>query len=79
MAYSESHLIPLILKAAKDERENIAIYGCDYPTPDGTCIRDYVHVEDLAEAHVLALQHLLDDGKARYLIAAMAMVFQCVK
>lgn len=59
----ESHLIPLILKTAKGERENIKIFGSDYPTPDGTCVRDYVHVEDLADAHVLGLQYLLDGGK----------------
>lgn len=58
----ESHLIPLILQAAKGERENVKIYGSDYPTPDGTCIRDYIHVEDLAEVHVLSLKYLLDGG-----------------
>jgi UDP-arabinose 4-epimerase len=51
----ETHLIPLILKAAGGERANISIFGTDYPTPDGTCIRDYVHVCDIAEAHVKAL------------------------
>jgi UDP-glucose 4-epimerase len=60
----ESHLIPLILKTAKRERKDIKIYGNDYPTPDGTCVRDYIHVEDLANAHVLALQYLLDGGKS---------------
>ncbi len=60
----ESHLIPLILKAAKGERENIKIYGSDYPTPDGTCVRDYIHVEDLADAHLLALNYLLDGGRS---------------
>jgi len=58
----ESHLIPLTLKAAKGERRNIAVYGTDYPTPDGTCIRDYVHVTDLADAHILALGYLLKQG-----------------
>jgi len=54
----ESHLIPLILDVALGRREKIRIYGTDYPTPDGTCIRDYIHVRDLADAHVLALQAL---------------------
>lgn len=60
----ESHLIPLILKTAKREREHIKLYGSDYPTPDGTCIRDYIHVEDLAGAHVVALNYLLDGGQS---------------
>lgn len=54
----ESHLIPLILDAAIGKREDIKIFGTDYDTPDGTCIRDYIHVTDLADAHVLALQYL---------------------
>jgi len=56
----ESHLIPLILDAAIGKREDIKIFGTDYPTPDGTCVRDYIHVTDLAQAHILALQYLLD-------------------
>jgi len=52
----ESHLIPIILEVAQGKRERIMIYGDDYPTPDGTCIRDYIHVTDLAQAHLLALQ-----------------------
>lgn len=60
----ESHLIPLVIKVALGQRENIKIFGTDYPTPDGTCIRDYVHVIDLAEAHILALEALAD-GKSR--------------
>jgi UDP-glucose 4-epimerase len=54
----ESHLIPLILDVALGRRENIKIFGQDYPTPDGTCIRDYIHVQDLAEAHLLAFEAL---------------------
>lgn len=55
----ETHLVPLVLAAALGERESITIYGEDYPTADGTCIRDYVHVWDLAQAHLLALRRLL--------------------
>ena len=60
----ESHLIPLVLQAASGRRTHIAIYGDDYPTPDGTCIRDYIHVWDLCSAHLLALEHLLADGES---------------
>ncbi len=56
----ETHLIPLVLKAIKGERANIKIFGTDYDTPDGTCLRDYIHVEDLALAHRLALEKLDD-------------------
>ncbi len=55
----ETHLIPLTIQAALGEREHIEIYGTDYPTPDGTALRDYIHVSDLANVHVRALQHLL--------------------
>jgi UDP-arabinose 4-epimerase len=58
----ETHLIPLVLDAALGRRAAIDIFGTDYPTPDGTAIRDYIHVHDLAEAHVLALAHLLQGG-----------------
>lgn len=53
----ETHLIPIMLQVACGEREQVQIYGTDYPTPDGTCVRDYIHVTDLAQAHVLALEH----------------------
>ncbi len=58
----EPHLIPNVLRAAMGRNTAVTIHGDDYPTPDGTCIRDYVHVSDLAAAHVLALQHLLAGG-----------------
>ncbi|WP_436788917.1 UDP-glucose 4-epimerase GalE [Yinghuangia sp. YIM S10712] len=51
----ETHLIPLVLQVAQGRREHIAVYGTDWPTPDGTCVRDYIHVADLARAHLLAL------------------------
>ncbi|MGL4463433.1 MAG: NAD-dependent epimerase/dehydratase family protein, partial [Planctomycetia bacterium] len=58
----ESHLIPLALQAAAGLRPRLSIFGDDYPTPDGTCVRDYVHVEDLASAHVAAAEHLHRGG-----------------
>jgi UDP-arabinose 4-epimerase len=58
----ETHLIPLVLDAASGRRPAVTVFGTDYPSPDGTAIRDYVHVSDLARGHVLALQHLLDGG-----------------
>jgi len=54
----ETHLIPLVLQAASGRREAITVFGRDYPTPDGTCIRDYIHVDDLCEAHLIALRAL---------------------
>jgi UDP-glucose 4-epimerase len=54
----ESHLIPLVIDAALGRRPELAVYGNDYATPDGTCVRDYVHVTDLADAHLLALSRL---------------------
>lgn len=61
----ETHLIPLVLQVAMGQRETITVFGDDYDTPDGTCIRDYIHVLDLAEAHVLALE-ALDQGSRTY-------------
>ena len=58
----ETHLIPLILKVAAGLQNNIRIFGSDYPTPDGTCIRDYIHVSDLTQAHMLALEYLMSGG-----------------
>ncbi|MFF0147426.1 UDP-glucose 4-epimerase [Amycolatopsis sulphurea] len=52
----ESHLIPIVLQVAAGERDRLKLYGTDYPTPDGTCVRDYIHVSDLADAHLLALE-----------------------
>ncbi|BBI35291.1 UDP-glucose 4-epimerase GalE [Cohnella abietis] len=54
----ESHLVPLVLQVALGQREHISVFGEDYPTEDGTCIRDYIHVSDLADAHILALERL---------------------
>ncbi|MCI9542317.1 MAG: UDP-glucose 4-epimerase GalE [Lachnospiraceae bacterium] len=60
----ETHLIPLILDAASGKRESISIFGTDYPTKDGTCIRDYIHVSDLADAHIRALEYLKQGGES---------------
>ncbi len=60
----ETHLIPLILQVPLGKRDHITIFGDDYPTPDGTCIRDYIHVLDLADAHILALNYLRNGGKS---------------
>jgi len=62
--HPETHLIPLILQTALGQRESISIFGTDYPTPDGTCIRDYIHVNDLADAHILGLEYLLNGGES---------------
>lgn len=62
----ESHLIPLVLQVAQGKREFISIFGIDYPTPDGSCIRDYIHVSDLASAHVLALAALASHSRLIY-------------
>ena len=61
---NETHLIPLILQVPMGKREHITVYGDDYPTKDGTCIRDYIHVEDLAKAHILALEYLRNGGES---------------
>ena len=58
----ETHLIPRALRSAAGSLDHLTIFGEDYPTPDGTCLRDYIHVTDLARAHVLAVEHLLDGG-----------------
>jgi len=55
----ETHLIPIILQVALGQRESVSVFGTDYPTPDGTCIRDYIHVEDLADAHIRALERIV--------------------
>lgn len=62
----ESHLIPLIIQAAMGKKPNINIHGADYPTPDGTCIRDYIHIEDLCAAHLLALKKLDEKNQLVY-------------
>lgn len=62
----ETHLIPLVLQVALGQREEIQIFGVDYPTPDGTCIRDYIHIADLVQAHVLALDALESENKLVY-------------
>jgi UDP-glucose 4-epimerase len=61
----ESHLIPLTIQAAMGKRSDIKIFGTDYPTPDGTCVRDYIHIDDLCRAHLLALNKL---GKSKEII-----------
>lgn len=60
----ETHLIPLALKTALGVNDHLKIFGEDYPTPDGTCVRDFIHVDDLAEAHILGLEYLVDTGKS---------------
>ncbi|MBQ3654905.1 MAG: UDP-glucose 4-epimerase GalE [Synergistaceae bacterium] len=61
---TETHLVPLILQVPLGKRKFITVYGTDYPTKDGTCIRDYIHVEDLAKAHILALEYLRNGGES---------------
>ncbi|MFO0864447.1 MAG: UDP-glucose 4-epimerase GalE [Gemmataceae bacterium] len=62
----ETHLIPIAIQAAMGQRKNLQIFGTDYPTDDGTCIRDYIHVDDLAEAHLLALENLKPGESLKY-------------
>jgi len=62
--HPETHLIPLVIEAAMGFRQEISIFGTDYPTKDGTCIRDYIHVMDLADAHIRALQYLMDKNRS---------------
>lgn len=64
--HPESHLIPLILQVPLGKRDHITIFGTDYPTPDGTCIRDYIHVLDLADAHICALNYLRGGGASNF-------------
>ena len=64
--HPESHLIPLALQVALGQRAKLSIFGTDYPTPDGTCVRDYVHISDLATAHLLVLEALKKNGKLIY-------------
>jgi len=61
----ETHLIPLVLQAASGRRENITVFGTDYDTPDGTCVRDYIHINDLCTAHLLGLEYLIDGGESK--------------
>jgi UDP-glucose 4-epimerase len=61
----ETHLIPLVIRAVLEDSYTIGIFGTDYNTPDGTCIRDYIHVNDLASAHILALENLLKENRTK--------------
>jgi UDP-glucose 4-epimerase len=63
----ESHLVPNVLAAAMGERAEVPVFGTDYPTPDGTAVRDYVHVTDLADAHIAALDHLRKGGSSDFI------------
>lgn len=63
----ETHLIPLVLGAARGKRPHISIFGDDYPTPDGTAVRDYIHVSDLSQAHILALEYLRNGGQSEFI------------
>lgn len=61
----ETHLIPLVLAAAAGKRDSISVFGTDYNTPDGTCVRDYIHVNDLSKAHILALEYMKQENKSQ--------------
>jgi UDP-glucose 4-epimerase len=74
----ETHLIPVIINAALGKRDSVSIFGTDYPTPDGTCIRDYIHVEDLCAAHIVALQ-TLQPAKASSIISVSGGATPCGK
>lgn len=67
----ETHLIPLVLQVPNGKREYISVFGNDYDTKDGTCVRDYIHVNDLAQAHILAMEYLSKGGEAIFLILVM--------
>ena len=75
----ETHLIPLVLQVALGQRDAISVFGDDYPTPDGSCIRDYIHVMDLAEAHILALEALDDGENCAPATSAAAMAIPCAR
>jgi UDP-glucose 4-epimerase len=63
----ETHIVPLVLDAAEGRRPHVSVFGNDYPTPDGTAIRDYIHIEDLGQAHLLALRYLRGGGASQLL------------
>jgi UDP-glucose 4-epimerase len=63
--HPETHLIPLVLQAAAGRLEQVRVFGSDYDTPDGTCVRDYIHIMDLCRAHLLAMEYLVDGGRSR--------------
>lgn len=65
--HPETHLIPNIIAAASGKRESISVFGTDYPTPDGTCVRDYIHIADLGSAHLLALDHLRASKESEFI------------
>jgi UDP-glucose 4-epimerase len=64
----ETHLIPIVLQTALGKKDAVQIFGTDYPTPDGTCIRDFIHVSDLADAHLLGLNYLMQGGESTVFI-----------